>query len=105
MLGVYYKDIKLGNLTFEGGYYIYKSIPNNVEKAHQRGYVTSVYGCDEDFVSKELPMAIEDFIPPEEIVDLNFMANIQATDTPFQKLCKMGMLDLAYDDFYLKTED
>lgn len=105
MLGVYYRDIKLGTLTFENGNYIYKAIPTNVVRAHQKGYVTRVYGCDADFVSKELPAAIEEFIPPEEIVDLNLMANIQPTDTPFQKLCKMGMLDLAYENFYLKTEN
>lgn len=105
MLGVYYRDIKLGILTFENGNYIYRAIPTNVVRAHQKGYVTRVYGCDADFVSKELPTAIEEFIPPEEIVDLNLMANIQPTDTPFQKLCKMGMLDLAYENFYLKTEN
>ena len=105
MLGVYFRDIKIGTLTFENGTYVYKAIPNNVKRAHQKGYVTAVYGCDEDFVSKELPMAIEEFIPPEEIVDLNVMANINSTDTPFQKLCKMGMLDLTYENFYLKTEN
>ena len=104
MLGVYYRDIKLGVLTFDKGMYIYKAIPNNVMRAHQKGYVTRVYGCDEDFVSKELPMSIEEFIPPVEIVDLNIMANIEPTDTPYQKLLKMGMLDLAYENFYLKTE-
>ena len=104
MLGVYYRDIKLGVLTYEKGMYIYKAIPSNVVRAHQKGYVTRVYGCDEDFVSKDLPMAIEEFIPPEEIVDLNLMANIAPTDTPYQKLLKMGMLDLAYENFYLKTE-
>ena len=81
MLGVYYRDIKLGVLTFEKGVYIYKAIPNNVARAHQKGYVTRVYGCDEDFVSKDLPMAIEEFIPPEEIVE-----PIQPTPEPPAKV-------------------
>ncbi len=105
MLGVYFREIKLGELSFENGRYVYRAIPANVKKAHEKQYVTSIYGCDEDFVSNELPFAIAEFIPPAEIVDLNVMAGIMPTDTPYQKLCKMASLDLAYENFYLKYEE
>ena len=33
MLGVYFREIKLGELLFENGRYVYRAIPANVKKA------------------------------------------------------------------------
>ncbi len=105
MLGVYFKDIKLGELEYINGMYAFRCNHKNVQKCRERGYLVSVYGCEDDFISHELPLAISEFIPPAEIEDLNLMAGINELDTEFEKLCKMAKLNLATEDFYIKYED
>ena len=73
---VQYKEIQLGELTQISNTYYYKTIPQNIKRAHEQGYLTFMFNCDNDFASHELPYSIQNFIVPDKNIELWKEANI-----------------------------
>lgn len=101
-IGVYYKDIKLGELSQVNSKYIYKANKNNINKAHKLGYLTFLYKCDDNFISEELPYSLQNFIPTEKQIELIETANILDNDNDFEKLYKIAKLNFEKPDFHIE---
>ncbi len=102
-INVYYKEIKLGELSHVTNNYIYKANKQNIEKAHKKGYITFLYKCDDSFISEELPFSLQNLIPTEKQQDILLLADINKNDSDFEKLYKLSKLDLETTDFYVKS--
>ncbi len=100
-ISVYYKEIKLGELTTVNKNYVYKAIEKNVKLAHEKGYFTFLFNCDENFISEELPYSLQNFIPTEKHKDIIEEANILKTDSDFEKLYKIASLPYSKEDFHI----
>lgn len=103
-ISIFYREIKLGELKKTENNYVYKALPENVEKAHKKGYSTFLYMCDNSFISEELPFSLLDFIPDEKQVDLIIAADIKESDSDFEKLYKIASLDAVKPDFHMEIE-
>lgn len=99
---VYFKDLKIGELSFINGFYLFETNKINIKKAKNKAYPLFLFGLENDFSSKELPECFESMIPSDENIDLNVLANIEANDEPFIKLLKIASLNLSYDDLGVK---
>ena len=104
ILSIYINEIKLGEMTFDGSNYVFKANEKNVEKANKKGYTPFLYGCEQSWTSQELPLALQDFIPSEEQLDLLMLAEISPEDTDFEKLCKMAAAKIAKPNFHIEIE-
>ena len=104
-ISVYYKEIKLGELTFDDEYFIYSANKENVEHAHKLNYPTFLYNCDNDFKSKSLPYSFDDFIVKNKNIHLYPQAKIFPSDTLFERLYKFAKLDNGTKpDFHLQID-
>ncbi len=103
-LGVFFKEIKLGELFVENNKYVYLANSEGVKKANRKGYVTSFYGFDKSFESDEFPAILDNYFPSESNIDLYELAGVKTTDTKFVALWKLSCLDLAQPDLHFKAE-
>ena len=104
-ISVYFKDTKLGELSMINDKYVYVSIQKNIDKATQNGYLKTLYGCDKNFISKELPFSLKNFVVENDQIKNWGEANIKTKDSDFERLLKVAKLkDIAHDDFYIKVE-
>lgn len=104
IISVYYKEIKLGELAFDGSAYIYRAGTNNVAKAHKKGYSTFAYGFDEDFKMSYLPAALKDMLP-ESLEDFVVeVAGITPDDSEFEMLCKIASCGAKKEDFHVELK-
>ena len=102
-IGIYFREIKLGELTQINTNYVYKANSKNVEKAHNKGYSTFLYNCDNSFIDEHLPISLQNFIPSKEQTELEYLANIKEDDSDFEKLYKIAKLNFDTPDFYIKA--
>ena len=102
-IGIFFREIKLGELTQVNNNYIYKANIKNIEKAHKKGYSTYLYKCDESFISEDLPYSLQNFIPTEEQTETLTIAKITPNDSDFEKLYKIAKLDFEKRDFYIQA--
>lgn len=102
-ISIYFREIKLGELNQVNDNYVYKCNKENVKKAHQKGYSTFLYKCDDSFISTELPYSLQNFIPDKKQVQIIQLAKIEESDSDFEKLYKVAHLDFAKPDFYIKA--
>ena len=100
---VKYKEITLGELTFNNNCFCYNVFENNVKKANNLGYPISLYEVDKNFVAQKLPYALDDFIPNED-TQLYKTAGLLQTDSSFTKLCKIAGLNLADNGLYVTLQ-
>ena len=104
-ISVYFKDIKLGELSMINDEYIYLAIKENIDKATKKGYSKTLYGCDKNFVSKTLPFSLKNFVVENDQIKNWSEANINTKDSNFERLLKVAKLnDIAHDDFYITVE-
>lgn len=103
VLKVCFKEIELGQISFNGEIYTYVANEKNVKKAHEKGYQTFLFGFDESFETNEFPASLSDLIPDKEQIDIFDAAGINETDAEFEKLCKIASLDLQMPDFHIET--
>ena len=59
---VYFRDLKVGELTFDGTNYIYNVNQDGIDAANARGYFLSIYKCKKSFVSPTLPNPFKDLV-------------------------------------------
>ena len=104
IISVYYKEIKLGELAFDGSAYIYRAGANNVQKAHKKGYSTFVYGFDEDFKMSYLPAPLKDMLPESPNDFVVEVAGINPDDSEFEMLCKIAGANAKKDDFHVELK-
>lgn len=103
-ISVYFKEIKLGELTKVENNYIYKVNAKNVSLAHQKGYSTFLYKCDESFISEKLPYSLQNYIPSSEHTQIIKEANILESDSDFEKLYKIALLPYEKEDFHISID-
>ena len=104
-ISVYFKDIKLGELSMINGEYVYISIQKNIDKATQNGYLKTLYGCDKNFISKELPFSLKNFVVKNDNIKNWDNAKISKDDSDFDRLLKIARLkNTTHDDFYINLE-
>ena len=99
---VKYKDITLGELTFNNGLFNYEVNIKNVEKAQVMGYPVMLFNINKNFISATLPFSLEDLIPNENTI-LYKQACITQKDDNFEKLYKVALLNLDDNGFYIST--
>ena len=100
---VKFKDVTLGELTYENNFYYYRTFDDNVTKAKEMGYPISLFQLDESFVSGNLPSSLDDFIPNENAY-IYKLANISNLDSNFEKLLKVAKLNLADTGLYISVK-
>lgn len=103
-LVVKYKDIALGELKYSKGLFIYKVFEENINKAYQKKYPIMLYGVDNNFIEKDLPLSLDDMIPDED-TDLYKEAQINKDDNEFEKLVKVAKLPLCEQGLYVFIEE
>ena len=99
---VKYKEITLGELTYNEVCFCYKAYEEEVSKANKLGYPISLYNVDKSFVDNKLPFSLDDFIP-EENTKLYNLAKIIKTDNDFEKLYKVASLNLDDSGLYVSV--
>ncbi len=104
-LGVYFRDIKLGEFFEANNKYVYIANSDNIKRANRKGYLTSFYGFDKSFETNEFPEFIDDYLPLGNNIDLYQLAGVQPSDTKFVALCKLSCLNLAQPDLHFKAEN
>lgn len=97
---VKFKNITLGELTFNNGCFVYQVNSNDICNANNCGYPIGLYNTDKNFISKTLPFSLEDLIPNEN-TNLYKLANITALDSEFEKLFKIAQLNLDNSGLYV----
>lgn len=102
VIGVYYKEIKLGELTWDNNY-VYNAFLKNIVIAHKKGYPTYLYSCDESFISDELPYSLQNYVPNKSHIQIIQEAGILETDNDFEKLYKIAKLPYERESFYVKA--
>lgn len=102
-LYVKYKEITLGELSFDNGLYSYYAYADNVSVALNKGYPIFLYFVEKDFVSDHLPRCLNDFIPKDNS-QMFYEANLKQTDTNFEKLLKVASLPLYDGGLYISLE-
>lgn len=102
-IGVYFREIKLGELSKVNDNYVYKSNEENVKQAHEKGYSSYLYKCDDSFISTELPYSLQNFVPDEKQTQIVTLAKITKNDSDFDKLYKVAKLNLVVPDFHIKA--
>lgn len=97
----YFRDLQVGELTFDGTNYIYKANKENVNIANSKGYFLSIYQCNKDFVSPVLPNPFKDFVLTNKQVLTFPESKIRPFDDDFTRLYKFAKLkDIARPEFY-----
>ena len=105
VISVYYKDLKVGELTFDGENYIYNVNETNVKFARERGYFLSLYKCNKSFVSKELPQPFKDFVLDNKTVLTFPETKIRPFDDDFTRLYKFALLkNVDKSDFHFEVD-
>ena len=104
-ISVFFKETKLGELSMVNDNYVYVCLPENIKKANQNGYLKTLYGCDKNFISKELPFSLKNFVVNNEQIKNWPEAKIEKEDSDFERLIKLAKLqDTAHDEFYILVE-
>ena len=97
---VKYKEITLGELTYNKVCFCYKVYEEEIAKAKKLGYPISLYKVDKSFVDNKLPFSIDDFIPKEN-AQLYKLSGIAIADNDFEKLYKVASLNLDDSGLYI----
>jgi len=104
-ISVYFKDIKLGELSIVDDNYVYVCIPENIEKATQNGFLKTLFGCDKNFISKDLPLSLKNFVVNNDNIKFWSETDITKDDSDFDRLYKIAKLNnLSKDDFYISLD-
>ncbi len=100
-----FKEIKLGFLTEENGTYIWVPSAEGISEFYSKYEAAT----DLLFLSAKSPEAFDkiphhfdEFVESSYRADLAKEANINGTETPFERLYKMGTLDYFGDDFSIE---
>ena len=102
---VYFRDLKIGELTFDGTNYIYNINQEGIDAANSRGYFLSLYKCKNSFVSPILPNSFKELVLDDESAKLYPEANIVSSDNDFMRLYKFAKLkDIVRPDFYFVAD-
>ena len=100
-LVVYFKDVAVGELTFDNKNYIYKTYEDGISLAIENAYPLFLHNVDNNFISPYLPESISDWIPQNPNSDLYFEAGILETDSEWEKLVKVSKLALHDENVYV----
>ena len=102
---VYFKDVAIGELTFENNNFVYKTYEKGITEAIDKAYPLFLYDVYSDFVSPYLPESIGGWIPANENSDLYIEAGIEETDSVFEKLVKVSKLSLHDENVYIAYKE
>ena len=104
-ISVYFKDKKLGELSIIDNKYVYVCLPQNIENAYQDGYLPVLYGCDKNFISKELHFSLKNLVVDNDHIKNWEETNIKKEDNDFDRLLKIAKLkNTAHDDFFITVD-
>ena len=101
---VKYRELALGELTYNDGYFCYNVYEENIKKAYQNAYPIMLYKVDSNFVEPVLPNSLDNLIPDENTKLFND-AQMLAQDNDFEKLYKLAKLPLYDEGLYVEIEE
>jgi hypothetical protein len=108
MICLYYKEIHLGNLTFDNNtqQFVYNSIEKNEQKAKEKYHMLEYYALFNSKNKKQTNL-FDEFYEFEQSVyrdDIIELAGIKKDDSLFIKLQKLASLSLNDDYFHIKNK-
>lgn len=101
---VKYKELALGQLTYNNGFYCYNVFEDNIKSAYQNAYPIMLYKVDKDFTEQTLPLSLSNMIP-DEGTNLFENAQMNSQDNDFEKLYKLAKLPLYDEGLYVVVEE
>lgn len=101
---VKYKELALGELTYNNGYFCYNVFEENIKTAYQNAYPIMLYKVDKDFIEAKLPLSLDNLIP-DEGTKLFESAQMQSQDNDFEKLFKLAKLPLYDEGLYVEAQE
>lgn len=101
---VKYKDVALGELSYNNNVFCYNVFEKNIQQANENGYPIMLYKVDKDFIDQTLPLSLNNMIP-DEGTNLYKSAGITQFDNDYEKLLKIASLPLYDEGLYVVVED
>ena len=104
-INVFYKDIKIGELTKIQNFYEYKANIKNIKRAENLGFFALIYGLNKSFKTNEIPLSIISILPENKNSDLYKLAMVDfEKDNEFTILYKMSKLKIEKPSFHIEAE-
>ena len=103
---LHFKEIELGFLTEEAGNYIWVPNADGIKEFYVKYEAATdllFLSSTEPEVYNKIPYHFDEFVESSYRADLQEDAKIVDSDTPFERLYKMGTLDYFGDDFSIKV--
>ena len=97
---VKYKDVTIGELVCQNNVYMYRADQQGLTLANDKGYPIMLYFLDRDFIDARLPKSLKTFLPDHN-TQMWIDANIQETDSNFEKLYKVASQNLCDQELYI----